>query len=120
MKFIVQVALTIILTYFLELYFPWWVIFIVPMGVSIVIPNTSLSSFLSGFLGIGILWSFLAWKIDIDSHSFFSSKISELFSIPTHYLFITSGIIGAVCGGLGALVGNSFIKIFRTTKKSKY
>lgn len=120
MKFIVQIITIIIFTYILELYLPWWVIFIVPMGVSIAINSTSLSSFLSGFLGIGILWSFLAWKIDIDSHSFFSSKIAELFSIPTHYLFIVSGVIGAICGGFGALVGNSFMKIFRKKKKSKY
>ncbi|MBV6646558.1 MAG: hypothetical protein KI790_13970, partial [Cyclobacteriaceae bacterium] len=72
-----------------------------------------INAFITGFLGAGIVWLGLSFKLDLDSSAVLSEKIVMLFPFSdATYLIIASGVVGALCGGLGAITGNSFRQIF--------
>lgn len=119
MKLIVRLVLIGLFTYLLSFYFPWWILFIVTFVISFLIHGSYINTFITGFLGVGLVWIGLAAYIDFKTNSFFSEKIVQLFPIEeSYYLIVIAGLIGAVCGGFGALVGNSFKFLF-IKKKTK-
>jgi hypothetical protein len=94
---------------------------VVAAGVSLAIPTSSFGAFVSGFIGVGLLWMVLAWKIDIESHSILTAKVASLFGVDdTIYLVAGSGLTGALTGGLGSLSGNSLRQIFIKKKKASF
>ena len=120
MKVIIKMILMVALTYLLLLSFPWWWIIVIPFVVSFVLPTNDFGAFLSGFLGIGLLWLVMAWKIDVETNSVLSQKIADIFPVggDTTMLVIISGVVGGVSGGFGALSGNLLRKIWIKKKKS--
>ncbi len=119
MKLAIRLLLIGSLTYLLSFYTPWWTIFIITFLVSFFIHGSSLNVFISGFLGVGIVWIGVAWYLDFKSNHEFSDKIVQLFPIEESiYLVVISGLIGALCGGFGSLTGNSF-KLLFVKKKVK-
>lgn len=111
------------ITYFALMSLPWWILVVVAFLVSAALSTNDFGAFLSGFLGVGLLWLVLAWKIDIETNSILSQKIAEMFPVggdPT-MLVILSGVIGGFAGGFGSLSGNLFRKIWvKRKKKSLY
>ncbi|CAD5268063.1 MULTISPECIES: hypothetical protein [unclassified Imperialibacter] len=121
MKLIIKVMLIAGLAYLSGLYLPWWGMVVVAAGVSLAIPTSSFGAFVSGFIGVGLLWMVISWKIDIESHSILTAKVAALFKVDDPiYLVIGSGFIGAIAGGLGSLWGNSFRQIFIKKKKASF
>lgn len=119
MKLIVKVMLTAALAYLAGMYLPWWGVMVVAAVVSLIIPTSGFSAFVSGFIGVGLLWMVLAWKIDIESQGVLSGKVASLFGLSDPiYLVIASGVVGAVAGGFGSVTGNSFRQIFMKKKKA--
>ncbi|MEQ9427005.1 MAG: hypothetical protein RJQ09_21465 [Cyclobacteriaceae bacterium] len=119
MKVIIKMILIAALTYFGLMYFPWWILVVIAFLVSAVIPGNDFGAFLSGFLGVGILWMAIAWKIDIESGSVMSSKIANMFPVggDTTMLVIIGGVVGGLAGGFGSLSGNLFRKIWMKKKQ---
>ncbi len=122
MKFLFRLILISLGIYFASLIGPWWVIFIVTFLVGFLIHGTPINVFIAGFLGAGGIWIALSWYLDYKSDSFFSSKIVQLFPVDDNmYLIVGAGVVAAVCGGMGALTGDSFKKLFvRKKQKSAY
>ncbi|MEP0369342.1 MAG: hypothetical protein ABJN36_02275 [Cyclobacteriaceae bacterium] len=122
MKFLARLILISIFTYGLSLYAPWWILFVVTFGVCFGIHGSSINTFIGGFLGVGLVWLVTAWILDYQSNAAFTDKMVQLFPVEDGILLvILSGIIGGVCGGLGALTGNSFKQLFvKQRKKSIY
>jgi len=76
---------------------------------------------LISFLGIGLLWLIMAWKIDVETESIISTKIAILFKFEdNNMLILMTGAIGALIGALGALTGNSFRQIFLKKKEKSF
>lgn len=67
------------------------------------------SSFLSGLLGIFLLWAIVAFWIDIKNNSILSHKISELFRLggSSILLIVVTALIGGLVGGFAAMAGSS-------------
>ncbi len=121
MKLIIKVMLIALLTYLSGIYFAWWGAVIVAAFISLLIPTSSFSAFVSGFIGAGIVWIVMAWKIDIESQGVLTNKVAQLFTVDDPiYLVIAAGLIGALAGGLGSLSGNSFRQIFIKKKKASF
>lgn len=122
MKLIVRLILIIIITYLLSLYLPWWSLVLVAFIIGFFIPGGSFNVFLSGFLGAGLLWMIYAWYLDYQTQSFLSDKVVQLFSFDDPILLIiATGLIGGICGGFGAITGNSLRQLFiRKKPKSFY
>ncbi len=108
MKFIIAVLLIAVLSFIAGLYLPWWSLAIVSLFVILLIPMRSGKAFLSGFLGIFILWALLAVWVDIKNEGILSKKIASLFPLggSSVLLILITALVGAIVGGFGALTGS--------------
>ncbi len=108
-KAFIQIALTAILAYFLQMVLPWWSVAIAGFAISSIIYTESFTSFLTGFLGIGFLWFTLATIIDTQTGSILTDKVAAIFSLPNSWLLVmVTSTVGGIAGGFGALTGNYF------------
>lgn len=109
MRFILTLLLIAALSFLAGLRIEWWSIAIVAFAIGLLIPQTIISAFLSGFLGIFILWAVIALWIDIKNNSVLSHKISELFKLggSSILLILVTALIGGLVGGFAAMAGSS-------------
>jgi hypothetical protein len=108
MKLIVAIILTALLAFVGGLYLPWWSVAVAAFVSVLVIPLASGRAFLAGFLGVFLLWSLLAFWIDVKNQHILSKKIAEIFPLggsSVAIIFITA-FIGALVGGMGGLSGS--------------
>ncbi len=122
MKFILKVILIAALSYVLQLFLPWWAVVISGFLVGALVPTPGYISFLSGFLGAGLLWLIFAFALHNNSDSILTERIAQIFSLgQPAFLIIISALIGGLAGGLGALSGSQFYRLFvKEKKKSMY
>ena len=116
MKILVAIVLTALLAFIAGLQLPWWSIAIAAFIVSVIINQRSGIAFLSGFLGIFVLWAGLAWWIDMSNQGVLSGKIALLLPLGGNsvLLILVTAFIGALVGGFGALTGS----YLRTSSKT--
>ena len=105
MKFLIATLLIILLSFCACLYFPWWSIAIVAFLVSALISQKPLTSFLSGFLALFLLWGVLTFYISTANENILAHRVSVLvLKADQPYLLIAlTAIIGALVAGLAAL-----------------
>ena len=123
MKFLLKIIFTAASAYLMQFYLPWWSIVVAGFLISLILSSKGVSSFFSGFLGIGLLWFFLAWRIDLANTSILTDKVAAIFSLPNSLLLILiTSIIGGLAGGFGALAGSHLRSIFTRERAydSKY
>jgi hypothetical protein len=108
LKYILSILVTALLGFVSGLYLPWWGIAIAAFLVSAAIPQKPSFSFLSGFLGIFLLWEILAWWIDEKNNGILSQKIAHLLELGNSsvLLIVITSIIGALVAGFAALAGS--------------
>ncbi len=109
MKLILALLLTAVLSFLAGLFLPWWSIAIIAFLIALLIPQRIGYSFLSGLLGIFILWALIAFWIDLKNDSILSHKISELFKLggSSILLIFVTALIGGLVGGFSAMAGSS-------------
>jgi hypothetical protein len=106
MRFTTSILLIILLAAAAEYFFPWWTIAVVAFIIAFIAGLRPGKAFLSGVLGIGLLW--LGWALwaDMANDHILSSKMAALFKLPNYILFIVVTVfVGALVGGLSALSG---------------
>ena len=86
--------------------------------VSALIHQRPFISFLSGFLGLFLLWSILSFYISVSNDHILAHRISLLIlkNDSPFLLVLTTGIIGGVVAGFAALTG-SYIYAREEVKK---
>lgn len=106
-KYILSILVTALLSFVSGLYLPWWGIAIAAFLVSAAIPQKPGYSFLSGFLGVFLLWEVLAWWIDNKNNGILSQKIAVLIPLggSTVLLIVITSLVGALVAGSAALAG---------------
>jgi hypothetical protein len=107
MKLIVSIILTALVSFIGGLYLPWWSIAVAAFFVALIIPQFPWKAFLSGFLGVFILWGLIAlWK-DMENQGILSSKIAALFRFGSSHIVMifVSAFVGALIAGFAALSG---------------
>jgi hypothetical protein len=113
MKFFVSLLVTGLLAFACGLYLPWWSVAVAAFVVSSIIYQPPLRSFLTGFCAILLLWYGLILKINADNQNILVEKVSLIMGMGGSFLLlIISCVIGAIAGGLGALTGSFFRKMF--------
>ena len=112
MKFIVAVILTALLGFLGGLYLPWWSIALAAFAVALMIRQRPLMAWLAGFAGIFLLWSLLAWWIDMKNESILSSKIAVIIPLggSSLALILVSALAGALVAGVAALSGSYLVQ----------
>ena len=107
LKFLLKIGFTALLAYFLQTLLPWWSVVVAGFLISFIISSKGLSSFVSAFIGIGILWMTMAFMIDSGNDSILSTRVAALFSLPEGwYMIWITAVIGGIAGGFGALTGS--------------
>jgi hypothetical protein len=111
MKFVITTILIILLSFCSGLFLPWWGFAPVVGVISALIPQRPGNAFLSGFLGLFLLWGLLAWFIDAANNSILSAKIAQILPLggSSILLILVTALVGALVGGCAALSG-SFVR----------
>ncbi len=113
MRFLLATLLTATLSFLAGLYTPWWSIAIVAFLVALLVKQRYGLAFLSGFLGLFLLWGGLAFWIDVKNESILSRKVAQLFSLgeSSFLLILITALVGAVVAGFAAMSGSSLRKM---------
>ena len=110
MKFLVAVLLTALLAFVGGLYLPWWSIALAAFLVALLIHQRAFKAFITGFLGLFILWAILAWWIDMKNQGILSAKVAEIFKSITFgspvMLLLVTALIGGLVAGFAAMSGS--------------
>jgi hypothetical protein len=107
LKYVLSIVVTALVAFVSGLYLPWWGIAIAAFLVSAAIPQKPTFSFLSGFLGVFLLWEVLAWWIDNKNNGILSQKVAALLGLGNSsvLLIVITSIVGALVAGFAALAG---------------
>jgi len=112
-KFIVSILISALMAYAIGIYgnLPWWSFVVTNFIIAIVVNQKPGKSFLSGALGIGVLWLVLALVIDTQNNHILSVKVANILPLKGSYiaLIIITSIVGFLLGGLSSLTG-SFVR----------
>jgi len=113
LKYILSIIVTALLAFVAGLYLPWWGIAPAAFLVSAAIPQKPAFSFLSGFLGLFLLWEVLAWWIDSKNNGILSQKIAAILPLngSSVLLIVITSIIGGLVAGFAALAGSYFRRL---------
>lgn len=110
MKFLISIILTALLSCLLQMFLPWWSLVISAFAIGSLVSQSGLLSFISGFIGSGIVWFIYA---EMMNEPILSEKIAELFHAGSPMTLILIGsLIAAFTGGFAALSGNALRKLF--------
>ncbi|WP_040496887.1 hypothetical protein [Fulvivirga imtechensis] len=121
MRFLVKTILIAIGGYIAGLYLPFWSLALVAFIVSLIIRTNGISSFLSGFLAIFVIWATLAFSIDRETQSLLTERVAQVFmGISSMTLIIITGVIGGLVGGLGAASGALLVSMTNKKRQQKY
>ena len=106
MRFLVIILIIAVVAGLIEWVAPWWSVAIVA-GIAGAMSRLSPGkAFLAGFCGIALLWLFFALWRDIPNHHILSTRMAQLFNVPSYLLFIVvTSLVGGIIGGLAALSG---------------
>jgi hypothetical protein len=73
-----------------------------------------LSGFITGFAGVGLLWTGLILFADIFNSQILATRMAKLFGLPNAAMFMVVNIfLGAFIGGLAGWSGGMMYKYFR-------
>lgn len=108
MKFITATILTVLLAFISGLFLPWWGIVITSLLVAVLVHQKAGKAFLSGLLGVFILWAGLAWWIDMKNNGVLSKKIASVLPLGGNslLLILVTGLIGGLVAGFAAMSGS--------------
>ncbi|MGB3181857.1 MAG: hypothetical protein WBB45_10735 [Cyclobacteriaceae bacterium] len=122
MRFLIKILLIALLSYLSYILLPWWAGAVCSFLVCLVIHTRGFISFLSGFLGVGLLWFTVAWIVHSDTDGILSTRVATIFTLDSPFLLVViSSLLGGLSGGLGGLSGHMFRKLFVGRKrKSTY
>jgi hypothetical protein len=108
MEFSVATVLTLLLAFISGLFLPWWGIAVTSLLVAILVHQKPGKAFLSGFLGVFLLWAILAFWIDMKNNHLLSAKIASILPLGgnSYLLILVTGIIGGLVAGFAAMSGS--------------
>ncbi len=95
-------------------FMPWWMIAVCAFVVSVNFNLKPNDGFISGFLGIALMWLVMALYRDIPNEHILSDKMAKILNLPNFALFILVTIIlGGIVGGLAGWSAGWMNKAFR-------
>lgn len=111
MKFITAILLTAFLAFAIGLFttLPWWSFVFTSFLVAMGVHQKAGFAFLTGFLGLFILWVVLAILKDMPNEHLLSMKVARILPLGGSYwsLILITGLIGGLVSGLSATAGST-------------
>jgi hypothetical protein len=118
MKYLAAYILTILLSFAMSLFFPWWIIAVAASLVAVVIPQKPGKAFAIGFVAVFTLWGVSAFIIDMQNEQVLSSRVAAVLplgGVPA-YLILATAVVGGLVGGFAALTGSLLRNLFMQRK----
>jgi hypothetical protein len=110
MKLISAIFVTAFLAYVIGIYttLPWWSFAISSFVVALAIPQKPFKAFITGFLGLCIVWVVLSVMKDLANEHILSTKVAQILPLGGSFvvLILLTGILGGLVSGLSALAGS--------------
>jgi hypothetical protein len=110
MKFIAAILLTALTGFIAGIlsFSPWWGFAITSLLVALLVHQKAGKAFLSGFLGIFLLWAGLAYWMDKQNNGILSHKIAQLLPLNGNslLLILITGVVGGLVAGFAAMCGS--------------
>ena len=108
MKFFFSFILTILLSFALCLFLPWWSIAIAAFMVAALIPQKPGKSFITAFAALFLLWGGLSFWMSNNNDHVLAHKVSQLMlKMDSKVLLVfATALIGALVAGFAALAGS--------------
>ncbi len=123
MKFLIALLLTAFLGYVAPLYtfMPWWSFAATSFLIAVAIHQRGFKAFLSGFLGMFLLWGTYSFILDQNNNSILSGKIARLFSLGDNGLTIIllGALLAGLVSGFAALAGSYLRSVGGVRKRKK-
>ena len=108
MKFFFSFILTVLLSFAMCLFLPWWSIAIAAFVVAALIPQKPFKAFITGFTALFLLWGGLSFWMSNNNEHVLAHKVSQLIlkmDSPVS-LVLATALIGALVAGFAALAGS--------------
>jgi len=113
LNFIGLFLLISILGFIFQLFLPWWSLAVVSFLAALWLASRVGSAFWAGFFGIGLGWLVVSLFFNFRNDGLLAAKVATLFKLPhAALLIIVTVLIGALIGGLAALSGYFFRRLF--------
>jgi hypothetical protein len=110
MKFITAIILTALTGFIAGIlsFSPWWGFAITSFLVAVLIHQKGGKAFLSGFLGIFLLWAGLALWMDTKNNGILSQKIAQILPLNGNslLLILITGVVGGLVAGFASMSGS--------------
>lgn len=101
------ILLVALATFAIGLYgaLPWWSFAVSNFIIALAIPQKPWVSFVTGAVGVGVIWAGLATGIDISNNHLLSTKVAIILPLHGSYtlLIVITAIVGALVGGFASL-----------------
>ena len=114
MKFVTAFFLTGFLAYAIGLFtnLPWWSFVFTSFVVAMAVHQKPGKAFLSGFIGLFLLWGLLAILKDNPNEHILSTKVAKLLPLGGSYILLIflTAFLGGLVSGLAATSGSTFRK----------
>jgi hypothetical protein len=108
-KFVITIFLSALLAYAVGLYtvLPWWSFIVTNFIISIIFIQKPTYAFISGALGIGLLWLLLSIVIDSQNQHLLSTKVANILPLKGSFakLIAITTLVGFLLGGFASLTG---------------
>lgn len=121
MRFIVKTILIASLCIAGLIYFPWYIIMVVPFVMNLLIKTNGTKSFLSGFIPVALIWLTQSIIIHNATEGILTSKIASVLPLggSAGILIVLTALVGGLASGLAGYTGNSFRNIIISPFKKK-
>ncbi|PWN05615.1 hypothetical protein [Rhodohalobacter mucosus] len=108
-------SVILILTWFLNLFMPWWSALLPALAVGMWMLNSASKAFFTGLAAGGAAWLIQALYVHIANDGILTSRIADVMQIGSPILvLLLTFVIGGLVSGTGTLVGYQFRTIFRS------
>jgi len=107
MRLITSILFIAILSGIAAFFLPWWSLAVVAFLIAVLLKLSPGKAFVSGFLGIALLWGVWALYRDMPNQHILADRLAGVFGLQGHALFIlVTAIVGGLVGGMASWSGS--------------
>jgi hypothetical protein len=114
MKFFISLLAIALLSFISGVYLPWWSFAVAAFLVGSLMTQRAIWSFLSGFLGVFLLWLGLTLWIDVQNEGILSARMALILPVDGNvaWLHLLTAALGGLVAGFASLTGRLFRRVF--------
>lgn len=118
MKFLILFICSGVAALILGPFIPYWGIMFLIAVMAAILGGKGLNTFFSAGLGMGLVWLLIPLWIQGETDSALPQMVAQIMGLKHEgYLLGATSILGFLMGGIAALTGNLFRKLFEKDKE---